>query len=128
MVKLIPAECLLQKLEVALNPETQALFEPNRAEHPRGIVDEADRVQDAYQPLTQVSSASPRVEQLAEMASVEAEGEGVDGEVAAMQIELDAAAGDGGQGRRVSVELRTSGYEIKTRRKGPGRQSCRAPG
>ena len=73
-------------------------------------------MQHAHQPGLQIAQAAPVIVEVAVMAAIQAKGDGVDGEVAAVQIELDAAAFDGGQGGWVIIELLTGADQIQASR------------
>ncbi len=85
--------------------EAIALLIANSAQHARGIVHKRERVQHAHDAALKVGQAAPVIVQFAVMVAIQAQGQGVDGEIAAVQIELDAAALNRWQGGRVFIKL-----------------------
>src|SRR3990172_2973086 len=106
----------------AFDAEAEALFEADGAQYAGGVVHKTDRVKGADESVAQVALAAPEVEHVAESAAVEAEGEGVDGEVAAVQVEFDAGVFNFGQGRGLGVEFGAGRDEVEMGEGSVGRQ------
>ncbi len=82
------------------------------AEDAGGVVLEGALVEDADEARVEVGEAAGRVEDFAALGAVEAEGEGVDGEVAAAQILADGGGFDGREGTGAGVSLGAGGDEV----------------
>jgi len=100
-------------LGARLDVKLEALFEPRRAQDARGVFDEAQAVQHPDDALIQVAAAAIGIQQLAPPVGREPNRQGVDGEVTAMQVLLDAGTFDRRQGRRMLVEFGAGRDEIK---------------
>ena len=70
-------------------------------------------MQDAQQPSFQVIQAAQLIFQLAPMISIQAQGQGIDGEIAADQVISQRAGLHGRQSGGVLVGFRTGGNEIE---------------
>ena len=57
------------------------------------------------------------------MVTVEAQRQGVDGEIAAMQVKFDAAALDGGQSGGISIEFCPGRHQVHRLQAGGGGQA-----
>jgi hypothetical protein len=92
--------------------EAEALREPDGAEDPRGIVDEALVVQDAHDARVEV--ALP-VSGVVHRAGHEVDRDGVDREVAAEEVVLQAARGHARERARLPVTLLARGGDVDLR-------------
>ncbi len=107
-------EGVLEQVQRArFDMEFEALLIADSSQNPRRVVDETETVENADATSVQVVESAVEVEQFAPIVGIEADGEGVDGEVAPMQIELDAAALHGGQHSWRRVELSSGRHEVE---------------
>jgi hypothetical protein len=77
------------------------------------VILEGALVQDADQASIEVALSADRIEDLADAWAVEAEGEGVNREVAAAEVFVDGGGLDGGQGAGAGVGLGASSNEVE---------------
>ena len=96
-----------------LNREAEAYGKPHGAQHAGGIVHKRQGMQYPDAVLLQVCKATPKVKQLAVVAAIQSERQGIDGEIAPMQIHFDAALFHGGQRSRLLVEFRAGGNQVQ---------------
>ena len=87
------------------HPEVKALLEAQRAERTRRILHEGKAVQHPEVPLPHIALAAEKIEKLTKAARGEVDGEGVDGEVAPIEIAPEGAAANGRKRARVLVAL-----------------------
>ena len=85
--------------------ETVALFEPDRPEAAGGVLHEGEGVEHPQGLFLEVPLAPEVVDQNAEVGLVQLQGQGVDGEVPAVQVQLQGRGLHDGQGRRGLVML-----------------------
>ena len=86
--------------------EAKSLLKPYGAQHAGGVIHKGQGMQNAHQPAFQVVQAAPMVVEVTVMGAVKAQGQGVDGEIAAVQVQLDAAALHSRQGSRDNHRIR----------------------
>ena len=94
--------------------EVIALLEAHGAQTARGILHEAQGVQNPDHAVPDVLLAAEEVDDLAHGLAVEPYGQGVDGEVAAVEIHLDAGVLHRGQGRRRLIVLEAGRGHVHT--------------
>jgi hypothetical protein len=77
-----------------------------------GVVLEGVFVEDADQARVEVVPAADWIEEFAPLRAVEAESEGVDGEIAAEEVLVDRRAADGREGAGAGVGFGAGGHEV----------------
>src|SRR5690606_25125365 len=94
--------------------KVKTLFIAHSAQDARGVIYKAQAVEDANDSLLEVVDAAPEIEQFSPAIWVEAERQGVDGEITAVEVELDAAVLDRGEdaGRRVKLRARSDEVQV----------------
>ena len=100
-------------MRARFDAKAQPLLEADGAQDARRVLDKAQRVQDADHAVAQVLFAAKKVEQLAPVLAIQADGQGIDRKVAAVQILLDRRTLDLGQRRGVQVKLCAGGDKVQ---------------
>ena len=95
-----------------LHVEAVAVLVAQRAEEPGRVVDEGEVVEDPQDAGLQVAKAAEEVDQAPEVLALERDREGVDREVAPVEVLPDRGLLDRGQGARVVVELGAGGGDV----------------
>ena len=105
-----------ERLAARIEVESQPRFEAGRAQDAGGIFHKAHAVQHANDAIPQVGAPAEEVEGLPPMRGTEPDRQGVDGEIAAVEILFDGAPLHGGERGGVGVEFGPRRHEINERR------------
>ena len=109
---------LIQQLQCPIfNLKIEPLLQSDRPQYSCWVIHEAQGMQDADLLIPQIPAATPMVEQLTVITTIQSQREGVNRKITAMQVELDTPTLDRRQRGRVSVELRTGADEVQIFRK-----------
>ncbi len=107
---------LCETLRLLVHAETVAVLVAHRPEDPGGVLDEAQIVEHADDPVSQVAEPAKEIDHRAEFLSAQGDGHGVDGEVSPEQVLTDGSVFHAGQRGRMVVELGTGGGDIDVER------------
>ena len=92
--------------------KTETLLKADGAQNARGIIDKRERMQNTHKPALKINETAPMVVKLAIVIFVETQREGVNGEIAAVQIELNAAARNSRERGGAFIKFGAGGNEI----------------
>ncbi len=107
--------------------EAVALFVPDEPEQAGRIIDEGLGMEDTHQALLQVLQAMPVITQFAPVLPIQAQGQGVDGEITPGQVTGQEAGAHGRKGAGVVIGLGAGGDEVKGMAAGTGQEPLRRP-
>ena len=92
--------------------EAITLLVPDGTQHAGGIVHKRKRMQHAQDTAFEIGQAPPIIVEFAIVTAIQPQRQGVDGEIAAVQVELDAATFDGRQRSGMFVKLGTGRDQV----------------